>query len=179
MAVKYLDLYKYLRSMKKQVLLLNQDNTPLNIITISKAFKLLDKDKVWVDESVGEYYEVVSVSKIIKIPKVLILKYYVKLPFKKVAPSRKNIFKRDHYKCQYCGMDLCDKTATVDHIVPKSKGGGSTWTNMVAACKDCNTFKGNRSLKEARMQMRAKPKEPSYGFLFEQMLITFRKEKNA
>lgn len=165
--------------MKKQVLLLNQDNTPLNIITISKAFKLLTKDKVWADETTKEYYEVVSVSKIIKIPKVLILKYYVKLPFKKVAPSRKNIFKRDKYACQYCGIDLCDKTATVDHMIPRSKGGGSTWTNMVAACKDCNLFKGNRTPKEAKMELKSKPKEPSYGFLFDDMLITFKKDKNA
>ena len=79
--------------MTKQVLLLNQDNTPLNIITVAKAFKLLSKDKVWVDESAKDYYEVVSVSKIVKIPKILILKYYIKLPYKKVSPNRKNIFK--------------------------------------------------------------------------------------
>ena len=165
--------------MKKQVLLLNQDNTPLNIITISKAFKLLNKDKVWADETTGEYYEVISVSKIIKIPKILILKYYVKLPYKRVPATRKNIFQRDQYTCQYCGKDLCDKTATVDHIVPRCKGGGSTWTNMVAACKSCNLSKGNRTPKEAKMQMRNKPKEPSYGFIFDHMLITFKKEKNA
>jgi 5-methylcytosine-specific restriction endonuclease McrA len=178
MAVKYLDFHKYLKGMKKQVLLLNQDNTPLNIITISKAFKLLAKDKVWVDES-QECYEVVSVSKIVKIPKVLMLKYYVKLPFKKAAPNRKNILKRDNYSCQYCGIDLCDKTATIDHIIPRSKGGSNTWVNLVAACKDCNLFKGNRTLKEAKMQLKSKPKEPAYGFLFDQMLITFRKKNNA
>jgi 5-methylcytosine-specific restriction endonuclease McrA len=179
MAVKYLDLHKYLRSMKKQVLLLNQDSTPLNIITISKAFKLLSKDKVWVDETLNEYYEVISVSKIVKIPKVLILKYYVKLPFKRIAPTRKNIFKRDKYVCQYCGMDLCEKSATIDHIIPKSKGGGSTWTNMIASCKDCNLYKGNRSPKEARMEIKTKPKEPSFGFIFDDMLISFKKDKNA
>jgi 5-methylcytosine-specific restriction endonuclease McrA len=179
MALKYLDLHKYLRSMKKQVLLLNQDNTPLNIITISKAFKLLSKDKVWCDENSDDYYEVVSVSKIVKIPKILILKYYVRLPFKKVAPNRRNIFKRDNYICQYCGIDLYENLATVDHVVPRCKGGGSTWTNMVTACKDCNLFKGNRSPKEAKMPLKNKPKEPSHGFLFEQTLITFRKNKNA
>ena len=73
--MKYLDFHKYLKGMKKQVLLLNQDNTPLNIITVSKAYKLLSRDKVWGDDS-DECYEVVSVSKIVKIPKVLILKYY-------------------------------------------------------------------------------------------------------
>ncbi len=139
--------------MKKQVLLLNQDNTPLNIITIGKAFKLISKDKVWVDDSSNECYEVVSVSKIVKIPKILILKYYVKLPYKKVAANRKNIFSRE--------------------------GGGSSWTNMVAACKQCNLFKGNRTPKEAKMSLKTKPKEPSYGFLFDSMLISFRKDKNA
>jgi len=168
-----------LRSMKKQVLLLNQDSTPLNIITISKAFKLLDKDKVWADESSGEYYELISVSKIVKIPKVLILKYYVKLPYRKVSANRKAIMRRDKYTCQYCGIELCDKTATIDHVVPRSKGGGSTWTNMVTACKDCNLFKGNRTPKEAKMQMRSKPKEPAYGMLFDHMLITFKKDKDA
>jgi 5-methylcytosine-specific restriction endonuclease McrA len=178
MAVKYLDFHKYLKGMNKQVLLLNQDNTPLNIITISKAFKLVSKDKVWIDES-QDCYEVVSVSKIIKIPKVLILKYYVKLPFKKAAPNRKNILRRDNYCCQYCGIELCDKTATLDHIVPRCKGGGHTWVNLVAACKDCNLFKGNRTPKEAKMELKRKPKEPSYGFLFDQMLITFRNKENA
>ena len=105
----------------------------------------------------------------------MILKYYVKLPFKKVAANRKNIMQRDKYCCQYCGIDLCDRTATIDHIVPKSKGGGSTWVNLVTACKDCNLFKGNRTPKEAKMVLKSKPKEPSYGFLFEQMLISFRK----
>jgi 5-methylcytosine-specific restriction endonuclease McrA len=176
MAVKYLDFHKYLKGMTKQVLLLNQDNTPLNIITIGKAFKLISKDKVWIDEHSPEYYEVVSVSKIVKIPKVLILKYYVKLPFKRVVPNRKNVFRRDKYVCQYCGIDLCDKTATIDHIIPKSKGGGSTWVNMVASCKDCNLAKGNRTPKEAKMPLKNKPKEPSYGFLFDHMLITFKRD---
>ena len=161
--------------MKKQVLLLNQDNTPLNIITIGKAYKLITRDKVWGDDT-NECYEVASVSKIVKIPKILILKYYVKLPYKKIPPTRANILRRDQYCCQYCNMDLTDKDATIDHIVPRSKGGGSTWVNMVASCRDCNLSKGNRTPKEARMQLKAKPKEPSHGFLFENMLITFRKK---
>jgi len=179
MAIKYLDLHKYLKGMKKQVLLLNQDNTPLNIITIGKAFKLLSNDKVYGDQETQECYEVVSVSKIVRIPKILILKYYVKLPYKKISPSRKNILRRDKYCCQYCGIDLCEKNATVDHITPRCRGGGTSWTNMVAACKDCNLFKSNRTPKEAKMELRSKPKEPAYGFIFEQMLITFKKEKNA
>ena len=176
--MKYLDLHKYLKNMKKQVLLLNQDNTPLNIITIGKAYKLIARDKVWGDDN-NEFYEVVSVSKIVKIPKVLILKYYVKLPYKKASASRQNILRRDQFCCQYCGIELNSKDATVDHVTPKSKGGASSWVNMVAACRDCNLAKGNRTPKEAKMELKSKPKEPSYGFLFENMLITFRKKKDA
>jgi len=176
MVMKYLDFYKYLKGMNKQVLLLNQDNTPLNIITISKAYKLIARDKVWGDSS-DEFIEVVSVSKTIKIPKILILKYYVKLPFKKAAASRQNILRRDLYCCQYCGKEMNNKEATIDHVVPTSKGGASSWVNMVAACRACNLFKGNRSVKEANMELISRPKEPSYGFLFENMLITFRKKK--
>ena len=136
--------------MKKQVLLLNQDNTPLNIITISKAFKLLSKDKVWIDENSSDYYELVSVSKIVKIPKVLILKYYVKLPYKRVTPNRMNILRRDNYCCQYCGMDLCPKTATLDHVIPRSKGGSSTWSILLLRAKIA-IF-----LKETELQKRQK-----------------------
>ena len=163
--------------MNKQVLLLNQDSSPLNIITIGKAFKLLIRDKVYWDASDEDCHEVVSISKIIKIPKILILKYYVKLPYRKAPPSRKNIFKRDNYCCQYCGKEMNNKEATIDHVVPTSKGGASSWVNMVAACRACNLFKGNRSIKEANMELISRPKEPSYGFLFENMLITFRKKK--
>ena len=96
---------------------------------------------------------------------------------KKASASRQNIFKRDQYCCQYCGIDLNNKDATVDHVIPKCKGGSSTWINMVASCRACNLFKGSKTPKEAKMVLKNKPKEPSYGFLFESMLITFRKKK--
>jgi len=71
---------------------------------------------------------------------------------------------------------MTPKEATVDHVIPRSKGGASSWVNMVAACRDCNLAKGNRTPKEAKMDLKSKPKEPSYGFLFETMLISFRKK---
>ena len=163
--------------MKNQVLLLNLDNTPLHLITLKKAFKLINSDKVWGDETDPECYEIVCVAKVIRIPKVLVLKYYVKLPFKKAAPTRQNVFKRDQYCCGYCGMDLSDKTATIDHVVPRSRGGSSSWTNMVTACKDCNTHKGNRTPKEAKMDLRFKPHEPSFGYLFQAQIAFYSKKR--
>lgn len=165
--------------MSKQVLLLNFDQSPINIITIKKAYKLISKDKVYVNYESDEFHEIKLVKEVIKIPKILILKYYIKLPHKKIAPSRKNIFNRDSYCCQYCGIDLCDKTATVDHVIPKSKGGASNWTNLVTSCKDCNTYKGNRTPKEAKMSIRSKPKEPQSGFFIESMMIAFKRTRNA
>jgi 5-methylcytosine-specific restriction endonuclease McrA len=70
-----------------------------------------------------------------------------------------------------------NKDATIDHIIPTCKGGASSWVNMVASCRACNLFKGSKTPKEAQMVLKNKPKEPSYGFLFESMLITFRKKK--
>jgi 5-methylcytosine-specific restriction endonuclease McrA len=70
-----------------------------------------------------------------------------------------------------------NKDATIDHIIPTCKGGASSWVNMVAACRACNLFKSNKTPKEAKMELISKPKEHSYGFLFENMLITFRKKK--
>ena len=177
--MNYLDFSKYLKNMSKQVLLLNFDQSPINIITVKKAYKLIAKNKVYADFDSEEFHEVKLVKETIKIPKILVLKYYIKLPHKKVAPSRKNIFHRDAYCCQYCGLDLCDKTATVDHVVPRSKGGSSTWTNLVTSCKDCNLYKSNRTPKEAKMELKNKPKEPKYGFFMESMMVAFKRTKNA
>jgi len=165
--------------MSKQVLLLNFDQSPINVININKAYKLILKNKVYADFDGEDCHEIQLVCKKIKIPKILILKYYIKLPHKKVAPSRKNIFKRDSYCCQYCGIDLCDGTATVDHVTPKSRGGASSWTNLVTSCKKCNLLKGNKTPKEAKMLLKSKPKEPQYGFFIESMMISFTRIKNA
>jgi len=176
MGIKYLEFSKYLKRMSKQVLLLNFDQSPINVINLNKAYKLILKNKVYVDYDSENFHEVQLVKNVIKIPKVLILKYYVKLPHKKLAPSRQNIFRRDSYCCQYCGRDLYKETATIDHITPRSKGGSSSWTNLVTACKDCNLYKGSRSLKEAKMQLKTKPKEPTYGFFLESIMILFKKD---
>jgi 5-methylcytosine-specific restriction endonuclease McrA len=165
--------------MSKQVLLLNFDQSPINVINLNKAYKLILKNKVYVDYDSEEFHEVKLVANTIKIPKILILKYYIKLPNKKVAPSRRNIFKRDAYCCQYCGIDLCDGTATIDHVTPKSKGGAASWTNLVTSCKKCNLHKSNRTPKEANMVLKNKPKEPQYGFFIESMMIAFKRTKNA
>jgi 5-methylcytosine-specific restriction endonuclease McrA len=152
------------------VLLLNFDQSPLNIIPMKRALDLMTKNKVYYETDTTKCIKIKALAGEIIIPKVLILKYYVKIPNKKSFPSKKNILRRDKYTCQYCSLDLTDKEATVDHIVPRHRGGGNSWVNLVACCRDCNLFKGNRTPKEAGMELLRKPKEPTHNLIFEDVI---------
>jgi 5-methylcytosine-specific restriction endonuclease McrA len=108
----------------------------------------------------------------IKIPRVIVLKFYDKLPSREVSFSRKNIFERDKYTCQYCGKQPKDKRTAIkwleknqmnlDHIVPRSRGGRTTWENVVTACYDCNIKKSNKLLTELGWKLKKKPEEPKW-----------------
>jgi len=95
----------------------------------------------------------------IPVPSVIRLRYYIKPIFREAYPTKRNIFIRDRFRCQYCGST---KDLTVDHIIPKVRGGKDTWTNLVCACKKCNNQKGNRTPEEAGMRLLSKPRKPSY-----------------
>jgi len=87
------------------------------------------------------------------------LSVFVRVPYKKIILSRKNILRRDNHRCLYCGSTV---NLTVDHVIPKSRGGEETWENLVTACIKCNNKKGNRDPEEAKMQLHATPKRPSH-----------------
>lgn len=93
-------------------------------------------------------------------PSIIRLENYVRVHYKRVMLSRKNILRRDNHKCQYCGRS--DLPLTIDHVIPKSKGGQDTWENLVAACIKCNNKKGDRTLEEANMKLIRKPFRPSH-----------------
>lgn len=93
-------------------------------------------------------------------PSVIRLNRFVQVPYKKVVLTRKNILKRDLYKCAYCGRG--DLPLTVDHVIPKARGGEDIWENLVAACVVCNNKKGNKTPEEANLTMKVKPFKPSY-----------------
>ena len=93
-------------------------------------------------------------------PSVIRLNTYIHLPYKKILLTRKNILKRDGHKCAYCGRG--DVTLTIDHIIPKSKGGEDTWENLVAACNKCNNVKGNNTPSEAGMPLKINPYTPNH-----------------
>jgi hypothetical protein len=92
---------------------------------------------------------------------VIRLIYMIRRPRPRVKLTRREVFIRDNFTCQYCGRQSGD--LTIDHIVPRSRGGAHTWENLVSACKTCNHRKGGKSLAEARMALRTQPAEPSAG----------------
>lgn len=141
-------------------LVLNADYRPLSYYPLSlwpwqDAIKAAWLDRV---DIVAEYDEYVrSPSTQIRIPSVVVLKDYVK-PQKRVAFTRFNLFLRDEFSCQYCGAkgDL-----TFDHVVPRARGGVTSWENVVAACSRCNLKKGSRSLKQSGLSLRKPPRQPA------------------
>jgi len=98
----------------------------------------------------------------LRVPEVVCLAHYDRLPGQAVTFSRRNIAKRDHHTCQYCGIQPGWETITVDHIVPRAQGGVSSWTNCVAACVDCNTRKADRTPEQAGMRLRKRPSRPEW-----------------
>jgi 5-methylcytosine-specific restriction endonuclease McrA len=141
-------------------LVLNADYRPLSYYPLSlwpwqDAVKAAFLDRV---DIVSEYEEVVrSPTTTIRIPSVVVLKDYV-APQKKAAFTRFNLFLRDEFSCQYCGSrgDL-----TFDHVVPRARGGITSWENVVAACGSCNLRKGSRSLKQVGYHLRKTPRQPT------------------
>jgi 5-methylcytosine-specific restriction endonuclease McrA len=93
-------------------------------------------------------------------PSIIRLSFFVSVPYKRVVLTRKNILRRDSYKCAYCGRS--DLPLTIDHILPKAKGGTDSWENLICACTLCNNRKGDRTPVEARMELLYRPFKPSH-----------------
>jgi len=144
----------------EQVLLLNLSYEPLKIINWKKAVTLLCLGKVEVIEEYGR--DIRSVSLTIKLPSVVRLLRMVKHPKKPVKFSRQNIYARDRYRCQYCGVRFPSEELTYDHVLPRSRGGRTEWENIVTCCVNCNRKKGGKTPEEAGMSLIRKPIRPSW-----------------
>lgn len=147
----------------RPALVLNADFRPLSYFPLSlwcwqDAIKAVFMSRVSV---VSQYDAVVhSPSMEMKIPSVIALKDYVQLS-RKPAFTRFNVFLRDRFECQYCGFRFHVEGLTFDHVVPRARGGRTSWQNVVAACSPCNLVKSDKSLKKAGMSLQKWPKQPS------------------
>lgn len=140
-------------------LVLNADYRPLSYYPLSlwpwqEAIKAIWLDRVDIVAQYDSYVH--SANHKMRIPSVVVLKDYVK-PAKRVAFTRFNLFLRDEFCCQYCGAR---RELTFDHVVPRARGGVTSWENIVAACVPCNLRKGSQSVKQARMHLRKPPRMP-------------------
>jgi hypothetical protein len=99
-----------------------------------------------------------------KIPEIIVLSQYDKLPRHTVTFSRRSLYKRDNFTCQYCGAQPGSEELTIDHVLPRSKGEETKWENCVLACTKCNTKKADKPLKECGFKLKTQPKKPKYRF---------------
>jgi 5-methylcytosine-specific restriction endonuclease McrA len=141
------------------VLVLNFTYEALNITSFQRAVKLIFSGKAEV--VAGRSQMLKSTRYEMRLPSIIRMLYYIRRPMQKVALTKKNILLRDDYTCQYCQLKG-ERLMTVDHVVPKSKGGPSTWENLVCACMRCNNRKNNRTPEHANMLLKRKPKAPKY-----------------
>lgn len=136
-----------------KVLVLNSTYGPINITSWRRAMVLMYKGK-----ANGIEYNGSMINGKYRLPEVIKLSRYVPLPFMEIVLSRKNIYLRDNHTCQYCGKN--GGNMTLDHIIPKSRGGRETWDNMVVCCARCNNRKGDQTVEGAGMKLMTVPYRP-------------------
>ena len=162
----------------RATLVLNRSWTAVNVTTARRAlclvylgqakiiapetFEVHDFDSWIRADGDGTHPVIRAVSFKFRLPEVIVLQTYDSIPCKEVPFSRRNIYRRDNYTCQYCGKRFHAEDLTIDHVIPKSRGGKTTWENCVLACAACNLRKGDRTLEEAGMALLGKPAKPSW-----------------
>lgn len=152
--------------MNREVLVLNQDYQPLSVCSVQRSVKLvfLEKAELLHDDpdrilrTVDDEYSY---------PSVIRLRKYIRIPYARIALSRRNIMKRDRHSCQYCGIK---SDLTLDHVMPRSRGGRDSWENLVTACTHCNVKKGNRTPDEAQMPLKISPYRPIHITFFQNLI---------
>ena len=142
--------------MHAPVLVLNASYEPINVCAARRAIVLVLKGVAMTEEVNGHFLHAARFT--IRVPSVIRLLEYRRIPHQTRALSRKNILLRDRNSCQYCGAMLGSSELTLDHVVPRSRGGLSTWENLVACCHSCNRRKGNQMPMEANMKLIREPR---------------------
>ena len=142
--------------MNANVLVLNQDYQPLSICSVQRSMKLifLEKAELLHDDPKKELR---TIRESFQFPSVIRLRSYIRVPYNKVVLSRRNIMRRDNFTCMYCGSK---NDLTIDHVLPKSRGGKDVWENLTTACEKCNVKKSSRTPQEAGMPIFKQPYRP-------------------
>lgn len=155
----------------KRVLLLNADWSPLNFVSSIRALNLLFKGRaelIFMSEKPSVWGEKINTSsRSFEVPATLRLVERVNRKYTAPRFRKWVLFNRDEWQCQYCGVSLDVRSVTIDHVIPRSKGGATSWKNCVASCKKCNWRKGSKTLAEAGMQLRKNPIEPKITHFWE------------
>lgn len=179
-----------MNKVNSSTLVLNRSWLAVQICSVKRAISLLYQGHAQVVDQDFQAYDferwsqvsqemvyvpadfICSTSIRLKIPKIIVLKFYDKLPKRDINFSRKNIFERDKFSCQYCSRKPKDRQTALkwmernvlnlDHVVPRSRGGKTTWSNIVSACYSCNTKKGNKLLSELGWKLKKEPVEPEW-----------------
>jgi 5-methylcytosine-specific restriction endonuclease McrA len=145
--------------MNQEVLVLNSDYEPLNVCHVRRAIVLVYLGKADVLHANGEFAAQLPGEEF-AMPSVVKLRHHVKRPLPELKLSRRTVFARDNYSCQYCGST--SKDLTIDHVIPKRHGGKSTWENLVCCCRKCNMKKSDKLLHQANMRLARPPRRPRY-----------------
>ncbi len=144
-----------------RVLVLNASYEPLNITSWRRASVMVLKGKA---EGL-EHDSRRLLRPDVLLPTVIRLRQFVQVPYRPLALTRRNVFHRDGHCCQYCGYE--GEQLSIDHVIPRSRGGQDVWENVTTACLRCNVRKGNRTPREAEMPLRRVPRRPSSSLAFE------------
>jgi len=181
-------------ALESSVLVLNKFFAAVHVVNAKRAFAMLCKESAevvslddghynsydftnWVDVSAfkaecelpdEERYESIKTFSLeVRVPKIIRLVVYDKLPKATIKFNRKNIFARDKNRCQYCGKKVPTSELSLDHVIPRTQGGTSNWKNIVCACTNCNKNKGGRRPEEAGMKLICKPAKPNHCHLIQ------------
>jgi 5-methylcytosine-specific restriction endonuclease McrA len=160
-----------------KVLVLNRSFLPVHITSVRRAFSLLYQGiacavneqyrtfdfESWADLSVSVHDDSIGlVNRVVRVPRVILLVAYDRLPRRQVRFSRFNIYGRDRSICQYCGKKFARSELNLDHVVPRSQGGLSRWENVVCSCHVCNRRKGGQTPEQAGMRLLRPPRRPEW-----------------
>lgn len=172
--------------LKNPTLVLNRNWQPVNIASVARALVMVWNDSArivdpesyqlfgweeWSELEPDNDRFIQAVSQRIRVPEVVTLSDFDRVPSTTVTFSRRNIFKRDRYTCQYCGKQPAPDQLTIDHVVPRSHGGESSWENCVLACVNCNHFKADRTPDQAGMKLRKVAIRPEWNPCYSQHSI--------